>query len=263
MGFDGNRTESDRFGCIEATYAHFRLFCVLQAKKAGFILPFPGVDAAYDNAVKRVKEAEAALEEYLESQRKKFKNKKIQYHDRGKEKYQLEIPVEALEGVRLGDEYELKSETKKVKRYWTPTLRELAEEMERAMDEKTAVLKDITRLLFVRFCRAYQKWMAAVQCLAELDCLCSLAITSSYQGDNTCRPQFVSLEETGGEPLLELRNAVHPCLISTGKTFIPNDTVLGTAENPAKFVLVSGPNMGGKSTLLRQTCACVVCHATP
>lgn len=40
--------------------------------------------------------------------------------------------------------------------------------------------------------------------------------------------------------------------------FIPNDIVIGAAENKAKFILVSGPNMGGKSTLLRQTCVTVI-----
>jgi len=41
-------------------------------------------------------------------------------------------------------------------------------------------------------------------------------------------------------------------------TFIPNDTVLGCKENGSNFVVVTGPNMGGKSTLLRQTCIAVI-----
>jgi len=61
-----------------------------------------------------------------------------------------------------------------------------------------------------------------------------------------------------------LRKARHPCLIDTENSvnissqFIPNDTVLGCEENPANFVIVTGPNMGGKSTLLRQTCVCMI-----
>ena len=59
----------------------------------------------------------------------------------------------------------------------------------------------------------------------------------------------------------ELRGAVHPSVAFAGRastSFIPNDTVLGCQENKARFVLVSGPNMGGKSTLLRQTCVAVI-----
>jgi len=55
----------------------------------------------------------------------------------------------------------------------------------------------------------------------------------------------------------EIRGGNHPSLSRNGN-FIPNDTVLGTQENPARFVLVSGPNMGGKSTLLRQTCVLII-----
>ena len=79
----------------------------------------------------------------------------------------------------------------------------------------------------------YRHLLAALTLLSNVILMC--------QGDNTCRPQFVSLEETGGEPLLgnelilcallfislgslssiytELRNAVHPCLISSKLQF--------------------------------------------
>jgi DNA mismatch repair protein MSH6 len=63
--------------------------------------------------------------------------------------------------------------------------------------------------------------------------------------------------------VLELRESRHPCLTASSRRnssvqFIPNDVILGTEENPAAFVLVTGPNMGGKSTLLRQTCIAVI-----
>jgi len=113
--------------------------------------------------------------------------------------------------------------------------------------------------MFSKFCHHYQSWMQIIAILGELDCLTSLALTSQYQEGQSCRPEFVDPSESGG-PFLELRGAIHPALISTDAvdTFIPNDTVLGCEENTPKFVLVSGPNMGGKSTLLRQTCAAVI-----
>lgn len=57
-----------------------------------------------------------------------------------------------------------------------------------------------------------------------------------------CRPHFVQPQE-GERALLELREARHPALLKAGASFIPNDTVIGTAENPAPFTLVTGPNM--------------------
>ena len=54
----------------------------------------------------------------------------------------------------------------------------------------------------------------------------------------------------GGRPLLQVELGHHPCLVLRGADFIPNDVTLGRG---ASLVLVTGPNMGGKSTLMRQT----------
>ena len=40
--------------------------------------------------------------------------------------------------------------------------------------------------------------------------------------------------------------------------YIPNTTEMGTTKEPSKTILLTGPNMGGKSTLLRQTCLAVI-----
>ena len=67
-----------------------------------------------------------------------------------------------------------------------------------------------------------------------------------------CRPQFIKDEE----PHLELKELRHPCIEVTGRHFIPNNIILGK-DNP-RLLLVTGPNMGGKSTILRQTCIAVI-----
>ncbi len=61
------------------------------------------------------------------------------------------------------------------------------------------------------------------------------------------------------QPLIEIRNGRHPCVCRTysGGDFIPNDTVIGrwnssSNEDCSSCVVVTGPNMGGKSTLMRQ-----------
>lgn len=60
------------------------------------------------------------------------------------------------------------------------------------------------------------------------------------------------------KPFIEIRDGLHPCVVTTysGDEFIPNDLVMcsPTADDSHRpLVLVTGPNMGGKSTLMRQT----------
>jgi len=56
------------------------------------------------------------------------------------------------------------------------------------------------------------------------------------------------------QPLVELIEGRYPCG-SGGESFIPNDTIIGKEEDGtwnSSLILVTGPNMGGKSTLMRQ-----------
>lgn len=84
-----------------------------------------------------------------------------------------------------------------------------------------------------------------------------------------CRPEII--EDNDGEPYIELRQMRHPCVqeqmakssmfsFSAPKKFVPNDCVMGNlkdSKNP-RILLITGPNMGGKSTLLRQTCLAAI-----
>jgi DNA mismatch repair ATPase MutS len=93
-----------------------------------------------------------------------------------------------------------------------------------------------------------------IGCIAELDCLLALAEASRKHPGYT-RPVFVSESKN---PMLELRGAMHPLLYdgitlpnhmgSAGSDkYVANDTVIGCEENPATFVFLTGPNMGGAS----------------
>ena len=79
--------------------------------------------------------------------------------------------------------------------------------------------------------------------MAELDCLCGLAKYAENL-PSKCRPVFVNSEE----PVFELEQMYHPTLAKLKKDFVPNDTIFYDDNN---IMLVTGPNMGGKSTLLR------------
>lgn len=89
------------------------------------------------------------------------------------------------------------------------------------------------------------------------DVLMSLANYSQDGDGPLCRPVIV-LPVDSAPPFLELKNSRHPCITKTffGDDFIPNDIVIGCRDedggSEASCVLVTGPNMGGKSTLMRQ-----------
>jgi len=97
-------------------------------------------------------------------------------------------------------------------------------------------------------------WVQVVSCLAELDCLCSLARLGSEM-KLACIPHIES-DKDGNEQSFELRGAIHPCLARSGqRKFVPNDVVI---ENKKKTFLITGPNMGGKSTLMRTVCVATI-----
>lgn len=62
--------------------------------------------------------------------------------------------------------------------------------------------------------------------------------------------------------MLRIKGLYHPLLVSdgakSGSTLTANDVFLNTPEESANAILITGPNMGGKSTLLRQTCLAVI-----
>lgn len=114
-------------------------------------------------------------------------------------------------------------------------------------------LNDTIRTLFSKFSDNANVWNSLLYILSQLDILCSFAIVSS-EGDNRgemCRPEFINSDK----PIFDVRDSRHPCVIETfsKSDFISNDISLGINNN-SKCMLLTGPNMGGKSTILRQAC---------
>lgn len=88
--------------------------------------------------------------------------------------------------------------------------------------------------------------------------LISLSVASEYYEGRSCRPTLSScIDEV---PILGAKSLGHPVIrsdtLSEG-TFVSNDVTLGGSGH-GRFILLTGPNMGGKSTLLRQICLAVI-----
>ncbi|CAI9567775.1 unnamed protein product [Staurois parvus] len=235
-----------------------------KARKTGVITPKAGFDPDYDEALRDIKTAEQNLTDYLEKQRKRLGCKSIVYWGTAKNRYQMEIP-ESVTERNLPEEYELKSTKKGYKRYWTKTIEKLFGDLVNAEERRDAALKDCMRRLFYNFDKNCKEWQTAVECFAVLDVLMCFAQYSRGGDGPVSRPVIALPDDTS--PFLELRGSRHPCITKTffGDDFIPNDVVIGCKEedcdednNGASCVLVTGPNMGGKSTLLRQAGLLVV-----
>ncbi len=118
--------------------------------------------------------------------------------------------------------------------------------------EQTIISADARRIalereIFDAICGTVSRESAGIQriaaAVAALDVLSSLAATALER--NYCRPEIV---ETGD---LIVTDGRHPVVERiSGKDFIPNDIELRSSEK--SFVILTGPNMGGKSTYIRQ-----------
>uniref|UniRef100_A0A8C6UUN0 DNA mismatch repair proteins mutS family domain-containing protein n=1 Tax=Neogobius melanostomus TaxID=47308 RepID=A0A8C6UUN0_9GOBI len=121
------------------------------------------------------------------------------------------------------------------------------------------------RRLFYNFDKNYKDWKTAVECMAVLDVLLALSRYSQGGDGPMARPE-VMLPDDDDAPFIALMGSRHPCVTKTffGDDFIPNDIHVGCSGSSngdetcsASCVLVTGPNMGGKSTLMRQ-CGLVI-----
>lgn len=229
----------------------------VEANSTGRIIPHEGVDKEYDVACKKIEEVELNLKKHLKEQRKLLSNTSIAFVTVGKDTYLLEVP-ESLRGS-IPKDYELRSSKKGFFRYWTPYIRKMLTELSQAESEKESRLKNILQRLIGRFCEHHTKWRQLVSTVAELDVLTSLVIASDYYEGPACRPT-ISIESNPNEvPRLTAKSLGHPILGNDlgNVTFVPNDINIGGSDHAA-FILLTGPNMGGKSTLLRQICLAVI-----
>jgi len=232
------------------------------AEKDKIIQPKRGFNTECDDVLDALDENEEKLDAILEDARRQFgsRGKGLKWwHAKNATKiekmFNIEVPKSA--GITAPLEWHLRTETKSVERYQTDGIVRLLKVRQDLSDQKERLLRDAARACFAKFAAHGATWRRVVDSLATLDCLLSLAeVSASHVDIEMTRPEFVELKD--GEPaLLDIRECVHPQLIGNKeKHFVPNDIVIGGEES--SFVMVTGPNMGGKSTLLRQTCVAVV-----
>ena len=226
--------------CVDAPPAHLR--------EGGLIRD--GVDAELDEARSLQRDAGAWLGDY--------QTRLIAEHDLPSLKvgynkvfgYYIELP--AAQARRAPDAFSRKQTLKNAERYITPELKTFEDKVTTA--EARAL--DRERRLFAELCALAAGIITELgryaDAVAQLDVLLGLAEKARAHG-------WKCPEVTGGGAL-SIDGGRHPVLDEIGQTrFVPNDLELGDEEtDTARLALITGPNMAGKSTFIRQTALLVL-----
>lgn len=153
--------------------------------------------------------------------------------------YHLEVPKSQID--RVPDHYIRKQTLANAERYITAELKE-HESAVLGAEEKAAILEaDLFERLRTKINSHAESILRASAGIAEIDVLVSLAETAASKG--WTKPELVE------EDVLEIDAGKHPVVEATTGGFVPNDLSL---SREARLIVLTGPNMSGKSTYLRQ-----------
>ncbi|KAK8456370.1 hypothetical protein SEVIR_3G012301v4 [Setaria viridis] len=225
---------------------------------------FPEVAEGHVN----VEMAQHKLELLIVEYRKQLGMSNLEFKTVAGTTHLIELPVDR----RVPSNWVKINSTKKTIRYHTPEILKNLDNLLLAKEELAVICRSTWHKFLTDFSKYYAQFQAAVESLASLDCLYSLAVlakqnvmiihlslcqTYSYVKlftnhcsilQNYVRPIFVQESEPSQ---IHIKDGRHPVLESLlGDNFVPNDTELHADGEYCQ--IVTGPNMGGKSCYIRQ-----------
>ncbi|MEY2393973.1 MAG: mismatch repair protein MutS [Acidobacteriaceae bacterium] len=170
--------------------------------------------------------------------------------------YYLEVSKPNLHLVP--QDYERKQTLVGAERFTTPELKEYEAKILDAQEKIVEIERRLFTELRTAIAAEAKRIRQTALALAEVDVLCSLAHVAALR--NYCRPQFIA-SAPGEAGDLEIVEGRHPVieqqeLAGGSERFVPNDLYLNAVTHT--ILLLTGPNMGGKSTYLRQTALIVI-----
>ena len=135
-------------------------------------------------------------------------------------------------------------------RYITPELKELEDQVLNAKDRLTALEYQLFQQIRESLAQQAARVQLTAAAVAATDALCSLAAVAVQRG--YCRPEMT----LGNQ--IQITDGRHPVVevMLKDSLFVPNDTDLGAGDNQVS--IITGPNMAGKSTYMRQVALIVL-----
>ena len=162
--------------------------------------------------------------------------------------YYIEVSNSFKEQVL--DHYIRKQTQVNGERYITQELKDLEHDVLTAKDRDAALEYELFSALRAKLAESVTRVQLAASLIAQLDTLCSFAAVAVK--NNYCRP---CVDESG---VIEIQAGRHPVVekMRSDALFVPNDTFMGEKEE--RVAIITGPNMAGKSTYMRQVALIVL-----
>ncbi|NPV09328.1 MAG: DNA mismatch repair protein MutS [Anaerolineae bacterium] len=210
----------------------------------------PGYSAELDRIVERATGARRLLAELEERERQRTGLKALRVGHNNVFGYYLEVP--RAQAARVPPDYVRKQTLVSAERYFTEELKTLEADVYGAQERRLALERELWDDLARRLAAHAARLLATSRALAVLDVLTTLAEVARVYG--YCRP------EVNNSDRIEIREGRHPVversLTFHRRSFVPNDTELSNSEEA--ILILTGPNMAGKSTYLRQVALIVL-----
>ena len=201
------------------------------------------IAAGYDPALDELRGLQQGSGEFLlqmeqrERERTGIASLKVEYN----RVHGYYIEVTHANTDRIPDDYRRRQTLKNAERYITPELKTFEDRALSANDRALALEKSLYEGVLEALSLDVVALQAIGQAIATIDVLATLAAIASRRG--WVRPALV------GESLIEIEQGRHPVVEDQVEHFIANDCRLGSTR---RMLLITGPNMGGKSTYMRQ-----------
>ena len=162
--------------------------------------------------------------------------------------YYIEVSKSFIDQVP--EHYIRKQTLANCERYITQELKDLENQVLTAKERLTALEYQIFQTLREHLAAQAPRIQASAAAVAEADTLCSLATVAVQRG--YCRPEITMDRD------ISITDGRHPVVEQMLKDtlFVPNDTELGASDNQVS--IITGPNMAGKSTYMRQVALIVL-----
>ncbi|ETE66136.1 DNA mismatch repair protein Msh3, partial [Ophiophagus hannah] len=184
------------------------------------------------------------IQNHIQDVRRMLNSPSVNYVSVSGQEFQIEVKNSVVSSVPL--DWIKVSSTKVVSRFHTPFIVENYKMLNQLREQLVLDCNSEWLCFLDHFNEHYHALSQAVGHLATVDCVFSLA-EAAKQGDY-CRPVIIDEKSE-----IMIKNGKHPVidvLLGEQQQYVPNDTFL--SENSQRVMVITGPNMGGKSSYIKQ-----------